>query len=65
MLIKGYGASALPIYPPHGGRRSRPGSLICKGAAWGVANPTAGMPSRRRRVVRQDIRNRARAQAAA
>ncbi|MFF2567469.1 NAD(P)/FAD-dependent oxidoreductase [Streptomyces sp. NPDC058084] len=27
--------------------------LICKGAAWGVANPTSGMPSRRRRVVRQ------------
>ncbi|MFI8824367.1 NAD(P)/FAD-dependent oxidoreductase [Streptomyces sp. NPDC053431] len=28
--------------------------LICKAAAWGVANPTAGMPSRRRRVVRQE-----------
>ncbi|MFE2532128.1 NAD(P)/FAD-dependent oxidoreductase [Streptomyces sp. NPDC059371] len=27
--------------------------LICKGAAWGVANPTVGLPSRRRRVVRQ------------
>ncbi|MGW3570418.1 NAD(P)/FAD-dependent oxidoreductase [Streptomyces sp. NPDC000941] len=27
--------------------------LVCKGAAWGVANPTLGMPSRRRRVVRQ------------
>ncbi|MEU5031715.1 NAD(P)/FAD-dependent oxidoreductase [Streptomyces milbemycinicus] len=27
--------------------------LICKGAAWGVANPTLGMPSRRRRVVRE------------
>ncbi|MFF3860658.1 NAD(P)/FAD-dependent oxidoreductase [Streptomyces sp. NPDC002209] len=39
--------------------------LICKGAAWGVANPTAGMPSRRRRVVRQETRSRARAQAAA
>ncbi|MFJ8645925.1 NAD(P)/FAD-dependent oxidoreductase [Streptomyces sp. NPDC093546] len=26
--------------------------LICKGAAWGVANPTAGLPTRRRRVVR-------------
>ncbi|MEU7279048.1 FAD-dependent oxidoreductase [Streptomyces sp. NPDC045431] len=25
--------------------------LICKGAAWGVANPTAGLPTRRRRVV--------------
>jgi len=27
--------------------------LVCKGAAWGVANPTLGVPSRRRRVVRQ------------
>ncbi len=26
--------------------------LICKGAAWGVANPTLGLPARRRRVVR-------------
>ncbi|MFD5071174.1 NAD(P)/FAD-dependent oxidoreductase [Streptomyces sp. NPDC058369] len=25
--------------------------LICKGAAWGVANPTAGMPARRRPVA--------------
>lgn len=25
--------------------------LICKGAAWAVANPTLGMPTRRRRVV--------------
>ncbi|NWF27178.1 FAD-dependent oxidoreductase [Streptomyces sp. PKU-EA00015] len=39
--------------------------LICKGAAWGVANPTVGMPSRRRRVVRQDARSRAQAEAAA
>ncbi|MFE6841904.1 NAD(P)/FAD-dependent oxidoreductase [Streptomyces sp. NPDC057686] len=39
--------------------------LICKGAAWGVANPTVGMPSRRRRVVRQETRSRARARAAA
>ncbi|MFF8606063.1 NAD(P)/FAD-dependent oxidoreductase [Streptomyces sp. NPDC015346] len=39
--------------------------LICKGAAWGVANPTAGLPSRRRRVVRQETRSRARAEAAA
>ncbi|WP_175412732.1 NAD(P)/FAD-dependent oxidoreductase [Streptomyces sp. TRM64462] len=38
--------------------------LICKGAAWSVANPTAGMPSRRRRVVRQETRSRARAEAA-
>jgi NADH dehydrogenase FAD-containing subunit len=29
--------------------------LICKGAVWGVANPTAGMPSRRRRVVRPEM----------
>ncbi|WP_084960998.1 NAD(P)/FAD-dependent oxidoreductase [Thermoactinospora rubra] len=26
--------------------------LICKGAAWGVANPTFGLPARRRRVAR-------------
>ncbi|MGC5009228.1 NAD(P)/FAD-dependent oxidoreductase [Streptosporangium sp. DT93] len=25
--------------------------LICKGAAWGVANPTFGLPARRRRVT--------------
>ncbi|WP_329118748.1 NAD(P)/FAD-dependent oxidoreductase [Streptomyces sp. NBC_01353] len=39
--------------------------LICKGAAWGVANPTLGMPSRRRRVVWQETRRGARAEAAA
>ncbi|MEU7938205.1 NAD(P)/FAD-dependent oxidoreductase [Microbispora bryophytorum] len=27
--------------------------LVCKGAAWGVANPTLGLPTRRRRVTRQ------------
>jgi NADH:ubiquinone reductase (H+-translocating) len=27
--------------------------LVCKGAAWGVANPTLGMPVRRRRLVAQ------------
>ncbi|WP_346539558.1 FAD-dependent oxidoreductase [Micromonospora sp. DPT] len=27
--------------------------LICKGAAWGVAHPTLGMPTRRRRVARE------------
>ncbi|MDT0613260.1 NAD(P)/FAD-dependent oxidoreductase [Streptomyces lancefieldiae] len=27
--------------------------LVCKGAAWGVANPTFGVPTRRRRVVRE------------
>jgi hypothetical protein len=26
--------------------------VICKGAAWGVANPTLGMPVRRHRTVR-------------
>lgn len=26
--------------------------LVCKGAAWSVGNPTFGMPTRRRRVVR-------------
>ncbi|MFJ9731266.1 NAD(P)/FAD-dependent oxidoreductase [Streptomyces sp. NPDC101171] len=30
--------------------------LVCKGAVWGVANPTLGVPSRRRRVVRQPDR---------
>ncbi|MER6354933.1 FAD-dependent oxidoreductase [Streptomyces sp. NPDC001634] len=30
--------------------------LVCKGAAWGVANPTFGMPTRRRRVVREQAR---------
>ncbi|HEY9372513.1 NAD(P)/FAD-dependent oxidoreductase [Streptomyces sp.] len=39
--------------------------LICKAAAWSVAKPTMGMPSRRRRVVRQETRSRARAEAAA
>ncbi|MFI6370057.1 NAD(P)/FAD-dependent oxidoreductase [Streptomyces sp. NPDC050546] len=27
--------------------------LVCKGAAWGVANPLLGLPTRRRHVVRQ------------
>ncbi|MBQ1120193.1 NAD(P)/FAD-dependent oxidoreductase [Streptomyces sp. B15] len=27
--------------------------LVCKGAAWGVANPTFAMPTRRRRVPRE------------
>ncbi|WP_406364636.1 NAD(P)/FAD-dependent oxidoreductase [Streptomyces sp. NBC_00645] len=39
--------------------------LICKGAAWGVANPTVGLPSRRRRVVRQETQDRARAEVTA
>ncbi|GGY48433.1 NAD(P)/FAD-dependent oxidoreductase [Streptomyces tanashiensis] len=26
--------------------------LVCKGAAWGVANPTMGVPTRRRRILR-------------
>ncbi|CAM5453255.1 FAD-dependent oxidoreductase [Streptomyces tanashiensis] len=26
--------------------------LVCKGAAWGVANPTLGVPTRRRRILR-------------
>ncbi|WP_319464098.1 NAD(P)/FAD-dependent oxidoreductase [Micromonospora sp. RTP1Z1] len=29
--------------------------LVCKGAAWGVANPTFGMPTRRRRVAREAL----------
>ncbi|MEV7233150.1 FAD-dependent oxidoreductase [Streptomyces sp. NPDC051020] len=30
--------------------------LVCKGAIWGVANPTFGMPTRRRRVVQERAR---------
>ncbi|MDG9701563.1 NAD(P)/FAD-dependent oxidoreductase [Streptomyces sp. DH37] len=30
--------------------------LVCKGAVWGVANPTLGLPTRRRRVVREAAR---------
>ena len=30
--------------------------LVCKGAAWGVANPLLGMPTRPRRVVREPAR---------
>ncbi|WP_435208298.1 NAD(P)/FAD-dependent oxidoreductase [Streptomyces sp. bgisy034] len=30
--------------------------LVCKGAAWGVANPTVGTPVRRRRVVAEPVR---------
>ncbi|MFF6882194.1 NAD(P)/FAD-dependent oxidoreductase [Streptomyces sp. NPDC012421] len=29
--------------------------LICKGAAWGVAHPTMGLPSRRRRPARRPL----------
>ncbi|MEU4078203.1 oxidoreductase [Streptomyces venezuelae] len=39
--------------------------LICKSAAWGVANPTMGMPSRRRRVVRHETLSPAHAETAA
>ncbi|MEW2297223.1 FAD-dependent oxidoreductase [Streptomyces sp. NPDC006743] len=30
--------------------------VVCKGAAWGAANPTLGIPSRRRRIVRERSR---------
>ncbi|WP_405811192.1 FAD-dependent oxidoreductase [Streptomyces sp. NBC_01520] len=30
--------------------------LVCKGAAWGVANPTLGLPTRRTRVAQQPAR---------
>ncbi|MGW4176021.1 NAD(P)/FAD-dependent oxidoreductase [Streptomyces rubiginosohelvolus] len=30
--------------------------LVCKGAAWGVANPTIGLPVRRRRVTTEGAR---------
>ncbi|MFE1908993.1 NAD(P)/FAD-dependent oxidoreductase [Streptomyces gardneri] len=39
--------------------------MICKGAAWGVANPTLGMPTRRRRVAAQAAPSLAPAEAAA
>ncbi|MEU1619675.1 FAD-dependent oxidoreductase [Streptomyces sp. NPDC005722] len=29
--------------------------LVCKGAAWGVANPTLGLPGRRRRVATRPV----------
>ncbi|WP_046776998.1 NAD(P)/FAD-dependent oxidoreductase [Streptomyces yangpuensis] len=38
---------------------------ICKGAAWGVAHPTVGMPTRRRRVAQQENKTPARVRAAA
>ncbi|CAL9334526.1 NADH dehydrogenase-like protein YjlD [Streptomyces sp. enrichment culture] len=39
--------------------------LVCKGAAWGVAHPTLGLPVRRRRVVRNPDRTEPAVQAAA
>ncbi len=39
--------------------------LICKSAAWGIANPPMGMPVRRRRVVQQEPVRPARTEAAA
>jgi NADH dehydrogenase FAD-containing subunit len=39
--------------------------LVCKSAAWGVANPTLGMPVRRRRVVREPARAASGARASA
>ncbi|MFD6109330.1 NAD(P)/FAD-dependent oxidoreductase [Streptomyces yangpuensis] len=39
--------------------------MICKGAAWGVAHPTVGMPGRRRRVAQQETGTPARVRAAA
>ncbi|MGW4054446.1 NAD(P)/FAD-dependent oxidoreductase [Streptomyces sp. NPDC004779] len=39
--------------------------LICKSAVWGVANPTMGLPSRRRRVARQDLHDAVPAEATA
>ncbi|MER5870304.1 FAD-dependent oxidoreductase [Streptomyces sp. NPDC002044] len=39
--------------------------LICKGAAWGVAHPTLGLPTRRRRVVRPQAPSPVRPQAPA
>lgn len=37
--------------------------LVCKGAVWGVANPTMGVPTRRRRVVSESARETTRQKA--
>ncbi|MFF7858064.1 FAD-dependent oxidoreductase [Streptomyces sp. NPDC007904] len=39
--------------------------LVCKGAVWGVANPTLGLPARRRRVVQETAQTDPAVQAAA
>ncbi|MDF3300543.1 NAD(P)/FAD-dependent oxidoreductase [Streptomyces tropicalis] len=39
--------------------------VVCKGAAWGVANPNLGLPSRRRPVVAQPAHQQAAAEARA
>ncbi|MFJ7413023.1 NAD(P)/FAD-dependent oxidoreductase [Streptomyces sp. NPDC098077] len=39
--------------------------LVCKGAAWGVANPTMGLPTRRRRITADRTRAAVAAPAAA
>ncbi|GLP69142.1 oxidoreductase [Streptomyces sp. TUS-ST3] len=39
--------------------------LICKGAAWSVANPTLGVPARRRRVVAGQVTSEGTARVAA
>ncbi|MGC2997325.1 NAD(P)/FAD-dependent oxidoreductase [Streptomyces sp. G35A] len=39
--------------------------LVCKGAVWGVANPTLGLPARRRRVVQGTAQTDPAVQAAA
>ncbi|MFC9489013.1 NAD(P)/FAD-dependent oxidoreductase [Streptomyces hydrogenans] len=39
--------------------------FICKAAAWGVAHPILGLPTRRRRVVPQEAREAVRAEAVA
>ncbi|AUG77649.1 Putative oxidoreductase [Kitasatospora sp. MMS16-BH015] len=39
--------------------------LVCKGAAWGVANPTMGLPTRRRRVRQPEGAGRPQVAAAA
>ncbi|MFE3383388.1 oxidoreductase, partial [Streptomyces anulatus] len=38
--------------------------LVCKGAAWGVANPTLGLPTRRRRVTAEPARTKVPTEAA-
>ncbi|MFI1223908.1 MULTISPECIES: NAD(P)/FAD-dependent oxidoreductase [unclassified Streptomyces] len=39
--------------------------VVCKGAAWGVANPTMGLPTRRRRIATEPTRTETTAAATA
>ncbi|MBN3932324.1 FAD-dependent oxidoreductase [Streptomyces verrucosisporus] len=65
-LIQRVTADDRPIEAALTGRLAAVGKeLICKGAAWAVANPTLGLPVRRRRVVREAARTGPSARASA